>query len=104
MVSSEFVLFAGYPHASRILAARLKNIGIINKLKMVDAMVPPRMVLPSEFLAPAPAPVAMTSGNIPPTNAKAVIKMGRNRTRVASRGSFSRVGAFLPPRFSECDD
>ena len=41
------------------------------------------------FCAPAPAPLASISGTTPRMNAKAVIKMGRNRSRADSSAASS---------------
>jgi len=42
-------------------------------------------VVPIEFRLAAPAPEAKTKGSEPRMNAKDVIKMGRKRSRAASR-------------------
>ena len=58
--------------------------GMKNRFRMVDASIPPNTAVPSERLAPDPAPVATTSGNTPSRNANDVIKIGRSRVSAAS--------------------
>ena len=46
--------------------------------------MPPNTPVPIDWRAPAPAPVALTSGNTPSTKASEVMMMGRSRNRAAS--------------------
>ena len=50
----------------------------------VATSMPPNTPVPIDWRAPAPAPVASTSGSTPSTNASDVITIGRKRRRAAS--------------------
>ncbi len=50
----------------------------------VEAIMPPNTTVPIDCWLAAPAPSAVTSGSTPRMKAKEVMRMGRNRRRVAS--------------------
>lgn len=49
-----------------------KNVGTNKTARQVDAIMPEKTVIPIDFRALAPAPVARTSGSTPRMNAKDV--------------------------------
>ena len=51
---------------------------------------PPRITEPIARLVPAPVPLEATSGIMPATNASVVIRIGRSRSRFASRMASAR--------------
>ena len=53
--------------------------------------VPPTTLMPTEFCAPEPAPVAMARGSTPSRKAMEVMAIGRNRMRAASSTDCSNV-------------
>ena len=53
--------------------------------------MPENTVMPITLRASAPAPVAVSSGTTPRMNAKAVIRIGRNRSFAASSADFDRA-------------
>ena len=53
--------------------------------------MPPNTPVPIDWRAAAPAPVAITSGTTPSTNASEVITIGRNRSRAASAAASAAV-------------
>ena len=52
--------------------------------RKVEASMPPATAVPTEFRAPAPAPVAYASGSTPRMNANDVMRIGRSLMRAAS--------------------
>lgn len=56
----------------------------------VAAIMPPVTPVPIACRAPAPAPVLMTSGSTPNTNASEVMRMGRSRKWAASSTASTR--------------
>ena len=53
--------------------------------------MPANTPVPSECRLPAPAPLAMTSGETPRMNANEVMRIGRNRSRAASTAASRRL-------------
>ena len=62
---------------------------MMNTPRKVATSMPQNTAVPRTFCAPEPAPLARTSGTTPRMNAKAVIKIGRNRRRADSRAASS---------------
>src|ERR1700680_1481996 len=58
--------------------------GTNSTARQVEAIMPLNTVMPIDFRALAPAPLATTSGATPRMKANDVIKIGRNRARGAS--------------------
>ena len=66
---------------------------MMNTPSAVAISIPQNTAVPMTFCAPAPAPLASMSGTPPRMNAKAVIRIGRKRSRAASSAA---SGADLP--------
>ena len=62
----------------------LKNSGTKKIARKVAASIPPITPVPTDWRAPAPAPVEIASGSTPRMKASEVIRIGRNRSRAAS--------------------
>src|SRR4051794_2320757 len=59
----------------------LKKSGMKKMPMVVANSIPKKTPVPSECRLPAPAPLAMTSGDTPRIKANEVIRMGRKRSR-----------------------
>ena len=62
--------------------------------------MPPSKAIPMTFLASAPDPEAITSGNTPRMNEKAVIKIGLNLDLAAAIAASNRLKPFLNSSFA----
>ena len=62
----------------------LKKVGTKKIARNVAATIPPMTPVPTEWRAPAPAPVEIARGSTPRMNASDVIRIGRKRRRAAS--------------------
>ncbi len=71
---------------------------------MVDTIIPPNTVVPTECRLADPAPEAKTSGSTPRMKANDVIRMGRSRIRAAFDRSVRDRHAFVSQLFRELDD
>ena len=77
-----------------------KKEGTNNTARQVEAIIPLKTDIPSDCLAFAPAPVAVTSGSTPRIKANEVIRIGRNLVRAASTaGSAMGVPSARQGRF-----
>ena len=80
------------PRSPRSSGARGSRRSMISRKKSgtkkiarnVAASMPPMTPVPTEWRAPAPAPLENASGSTPRMNASEVIRIGRNRSRAAS--------------------
>ena len=66
--------------------------------------MPPKTVVPIDCRLAAPAPLANISGRTPRMKAKAVIRIGRRRSRPASIAAATMLEALLAPPPGEFDD
>ena len=62
----------------------LKKKGTKKMARKVAASIPPMTPVPTEWRAPAPAPVENASGSTPRMKASEVMRIGRKRSRAAS--------------------
>ena len=62
---------------------------MMNTPRNVATSIPQNTAVPMTFCAPAPAPAARISGTTPRINAKAVMRIGRNRNRADSSAASS---------------
>src|SRR5579864_1149004 len=74
------------------------STGMKNRFNIVDMIMPPKTVVPTEWRPFSPAPVATTSGTTPRMKARDVIRMGRKRI-VAACTADSTSGT---PRSRNC--
>ena len=63
--------------------------------RKVAKLIPPSSAIPITFLASAPDPEAITSGNTPKMNEKAVINIGLNRDLDAAIAASYKLKPFL---------
>jgi hypothetical protein len=63
-----------------------------NRFSTVEAIMPPKTVVPTECRPACRAPVASTSGSTPRMKANDVIRIGRRRMRAASTAA-STIGS-----------
>lgn len=70
--------------------------GTTNSVNMVPTTIPLTSMMPMPFRAPAPGPVAITSGKCPTTVAAVVMRIGRKRVPAASitASSFALPGSW----------
>ena len=67
--------------------------GTRNRLRNVEAIMPPMMAVPMDVREPEPAPLAQARGTAPMTVENAVIRIGRRRTVTVS----TRAGMTAQP-------
>src|SRR5437016_1873086 len=70
-------------------STKAKLPGMRNTPSAVATSIPKNTAEPMTFWAPAPAPLARINGTTPRMNAKAVMRIGRNRRRADSRAASS---------------
>ncbi len=68
----------------RSAASPRRSEGTNTTARQVEAIMPLKTAMPIDRRAPAPAPVAMTSGKTPRMKANEVMRIGRNLSRAAS--------------------
>ena len=73
----------------------MKNIGTKKIARTVAEIMPPTTARPIAFCPPAPAPLAIASGNTPNTKARLVIRMGRSRSFAASTAASNGVSRLV---------
>jgi hypothetical protein len=79
--------------ARRFMARSSNNeyaTGTTTSVRKSDSVWPPMTTTAIVRRSSAPGPVPSASGNIPPTSASVVIRIGRSRSRLASRMAMSR--------------
>ena len=78
----------------------MNNIGYKKTPRNVAKLIPPNRAIPITFLASAPDPEAITSGNTPKIKENAVIKIGLNRDFDAAIAASNKLNPFLNSSFA----
>ena len=78
----------------------MNNIGYKKTPRNVAKLIPPNRAIPITFLASAPDPEAITSGNTPKIKENAVIKIGLNLDLDAAIAASNKLNPFLNSSFA----